>query len=97
MNSHYNTDYDYFINIDTENYIKMYDDDNNPIYYKTDIYIQPHLIYNNYPMEIDTSYQNNYAMQPDTPYKHIDYRTAILITHIIGGFVVCIVTIFIIM
>jgi hypothetical protein len=85
MNSHYNTDYDYFINIDTENYIERYDDQNNAIYYKRDAYIVPYLMYNKPQLAVDT------------PYKNIDYSTAMLITHIVGGFVVCIVTIFILM
>ena len=85
MNSHKYTDYDYFINIDTENYIERYDDHNNAIYYKCDAYIVPYLMYNNQQLAVDT------------PYKNIDYSTAILITHIVGGFIVCIITIFIIM
>lgn len=84
MNSQYNTDYDYFINIETDNYIETYDHRNNAVYSKMDLYINPELMY------------NNHQLVNDIPYKNIDFSVTTLITNIIGGFVVCIITFYII-
>lgn len=82
MNLPKDNDYDYFINIDTTNYIERYDACNNAVYCKQDCYIQPYTI-------VD----NNHNLALVTPYKNIDNYTMLIIMHVIGGCVICVATI----